>query len=190
MTFNLIYQVRLINNKSIAERTIRVNYENQRYLIESLLPSCFSKNSNILNISSKLANPIMIKKKEIREQILNLNSLYELDELAREYLSAIDDDKAWISPRQPVPDYMFSKLLFRKYTMMLGRDNNDIQNKEIKVVSICPGWVKTAMGGYQASSTVDDAVGNFGKILTGEFFETDNDYQGKLVSGGKIVEFK
>lgn len=179
-------------NRKVAQRTMQVNFYNQKYLIEHLLKGTLSDSSTIINMSSKMATPIMVRNKEIRKQILGLPSNDELEALSRKFIRNKDPHLSWIAPRNPVPDYMFSKLLFRIYTINLGKYDEEVAKKGIKVCSLCPGWVRTAMGGEQASFSVEQAVEGFQGLLSGEFFSGRKmeDFQGKLISDHKILEFK
>ena len=72
-----------------------------------------------------------------------------------------------------LPAYSFSKSALNSLTIMFS---NELKSKEISVNAVCPGWVKTDMGGQNAPRSVSKgaetivwlAVENQSK--TGNFF--------------------
>lgn len=181
-----------MNNPMIARRTIVANYTSQKHLIEGLLGSGMAPESSIINISSKLVNPMLFRNKEIRKRVFEFSTVEDLDSLAEDYISDLENGNPWMSPRQLVPDYKLSKLLFRLYTLDLAKNNEIVRDKRIKVVSVCPGWVRTAMGGSQASLSIEESIEKLSSVLSGAFFESHDlvDYQGELISDDQIIGLK
>lgn len=58
------------------------------------------------------------------------------------------------------------------------------------MVSLCPGWVRTEMGGAEASLNIDQSIDIFENLLSNQFFENNetSKYQGNLIKNNKIVK--
>lgn len=71
------------------------------------------------------------------------------------------------------PAYSMSKASLNALTIMFS---NELKNSSIKVNAICPGWVKTEMGGFNAPKTVTEGadtaiwLATEDVIPTGKFF--------------------
>lgn len=69
--------------------------------------------------------------------------------------------------------YRLSKAGLNNYTVLMAAS---VKQTSVKVVSMCPGWVKTDMGGYGAPRKVEDAAADaiwlitHDKISTGKFY--------------------
>ena len=75
--------------------------------------------------------------------------------------------------------YRLSKSALNALTIVLSQELSD---KDIKVNAICPGWVKTDMGGYDANLTVKESVESIKK-----FALSDNFPNGKFLRHGEIL---
>jgi NAD(P)-dependent dehydrogenase (short-subunit alcohol dehydrogenase family) len=70
------------------------------------------------------------------------------------------------------PAYSVSKAALNMLTVQLA---GDLENSRIKVNSVCPGWVRTEMGGPEATRTVEKGaetivwLATAGEIPTGKF---------------------
>ncbi|WP_319480219.1 SDR family NAD(P)-dependent oxidoreductase [uncultured Draconibacterium sp.] len=76
-----------------------------------------------------------------------------------------------------LPHYKMSKAALNMYTKLLAER---LKSKQIKVSALDPGWVKTDMGGMQASRTSDEVANELLNLLEGDY-ET-----GKFWHRGKI----
>lgn len=77
------------------------------------------------------------------------------------------------------PAYRFSKVGLNALTRMLA---DELQHTEIRVNSVCPGWVRTDMGGPGAKRSIDEGVAGilWAATLppdgpTGKFFRDGNE---------------
>ena len=73
--------------------------------------------------------------------------------------------------------YRLSKSALNAMTIVLSQE---LMVKSIKVNAICPGWVQTDMGGYEASLTVKESAESIKK-----FALSDNFPNGKFLRHGK-----
>ena len=75
--------------------------------------------------------------------------------------------------------YRLSKSALNALTIVLSQE---LSSKDIKVNAICPGWVQTDMGGYEATLTVKESVESIKKFAVG-----DNFPNGKFLRHGEIL---
>ena len=75
--------------------------------------------------------------------------------------------------------YRLSKSSLNALTIVLSQE---LLNRDIKVNAICPGWVQTDMGGYEATLTVKESVESIKK-----FALSDNFPNGKFLRHGEIL---
>lgn len=75
--------------------------------------------------------------------------------------------------------YRLSKSALNALTIVLSQE---LSSKDIKVNAICPGWVQTDMGGYDATLTVKESVESIKR-----FALRDNFPNGKFLRHGEIL---
>ena len=75
--------------------------------------------------------------------------------------------------------YRLSKSALNALTIVLSQE---LSSKDIKVNAICPGWVKTDMGGYEATLTVKESVESIKKFALSDDFPN-----GKFLRHGEIL---
>ena len=75
--------------------------------------------------------------------------------------------------------YRLSKSALNALTIVLSQE---LSSRDIKVNAICPGWVQTDMGGYEATLTVKESVESIKK-----FALSDNFPNGKFLRHGEIL---
>ena len=75
--------------------------------------------------------------------------------------------------------YRLSKSALNALTIVLSQE---LLSKDIKVNAICPGWVQTDMGGYEATLTVKESVESIKK-----FALSDNFPNGKFLRHGELL---
>ncbi len=73
--------------------------------------------------------------------------------------------------------YRLSKSALNAMTIVLSQE---LMGKSIKVNAICPGWVQTDMGGYEATLTVKESAESIKK-----FTLSDNFPNGKFLRHGE-----
>ena len=75
--------------------------------------------------------------------------------------------------------YRLSKSALNALTIVLSQE---LLSKDIKVNAICPGWVQTDMGGYEATLTVKESVESIKKFALSDDFPN-----GKFLRHGEIL---
>ena len=75
--------------------------------------------------------------------------------------------------------YRLSKSALNALTIVLSQE---LSSRDIKVNAICPGWVQTDMGGYEATLTVKESVESIKK-----FALSDNFPNGKFLRHGELL---
>lgn len=168
----------LVNNAGIgswkADRrvgipTISVNYLGPRDVTDALIPFIPS-GGRVVNVSSGLGELSYVGR-ELRSRFADPSlTRSALDLLVSSYLSAVEagEEKhaGWPSA------YSVSKVALNAHTQILARE---LLPRGIRVNAVCPGWVRTDMGGRGAPRSIptgarsivlaatlaDDATGQF-----------------------------
>lgn len=119
---------------------------------EALLPK-----SKVINISSQLATSHFLRDKELKQKIEEIKTLDDLKEVSNLYRSLLESGNSFYSANAPFPDYSFSKILVSKYSKILAH-SEEAKKRELEVYALCPGWVKTDMGGEMATGSVESGT--------------------------------
>ena len=168
----------LVNNAGIGSwgadrrasvRTIETNYFGSRDVTDALLPS-MPNGGRVVMVSSGLGE-LSTLGRELRPQFDDPSlTRPALDSLVSSYLA---DLEAGETKRAGWPSaYSVSKVAMNALTQILARE---LAPRKIRINSVCPGWVRTDMGGPGANRSVevgarsivlgamlpDDATGGF-----------------------------
>jgi NAD(P)-dependent dehydrogenase (short-subunit alcohol dehydrogenase family) len=153
----------LINNAGIAldgfdaevaRRTLAVNCFGVMTVVDHLLP-LLSPHGRIVMVSSgmgqvagltpelqaKFLDPAMT-----RERLVELLHTFVRDVAAGQHIQ-----RGW-----PSNAYQISKAGLNAFTRLLARE---LANTPIRVNAVCPGWVRTDMGGRGATRSVEEGAG-------------------------------
>lgn len=147
----------LVNNAGVgswgsdlktAGETIAVNYAGPRDVTDALLPFIPS-GGRIVMVSSGLGD-LSYMSRDLRPRFADPNLTREgLDALVDSYLSDVGSGErkraGWPSA------YSVSKVALNALTRVLARD---LSPRSISVNAVCPGWVRTDMGGRGAPRSI------------------------------------
>ncbi len=152
----------LVNNAGVAldgfdlgvvERTLAVNYEGPAKLTDALRP-LLAPSARIVMVSSGIG--------ELAGLPLSLRARFEDDGLDRAGLEALLGEfrEAVASGRHqalgwPSSAYRVSKAALNALTRVLA---NELADSQLHVIAVCPGWVRTDMGGDSAPRLVAEGA--------------------------------
>jgi len=148
----------LVNNAGIGSwgadrrasvRTIETNYFGSRDVTDALLP--FMPNGGRVVMVSSGLGELSTLGRELRPQFDDPSlTRPALDSLVFSYLAALEEGepkrKGWPSA------YSVSKVAMNSLTRILARE---LARRKITINSVCPGWVRTDMGGPGANRSVE-----------------------------------
>jgi len=147
----------LVNNAGIGSwgadrrasiRTIETNYFGSRDVTDALLPFV-PDGGRVVMVSSGLGE-LSTLGRDLRLQFADPSlTRSALDSLVSSYLASLEKTE---TKRSGWPSaYSVSKVALNALTRILARD---LSKREVRVNSVCPGWVRTDMGGRGATRSV------------------------------------
>ncbi|XP_040381993.1 carbonyl reductase [NADPH] 3-like [Oryza brachyantha] len=156
------------NSVEFAEQVIETNYFGTKRMIEAMMPLMKTSphGGRVVNVSSRLGRVNgrrnRIGDASLRERLLDDDHLSEelIDEMVMEFLEQTKQDN-WSSNEWPqmYTDYSVSKLAVNSYTRLLARRlSNRPEGQKIYVNCFCPGWVKTAMTGWEGNISAEEGA--------------------------------
>ncbi|BAS76023.1 (+)-neomenthol dehydrogenase [Oryza sativa Japonica Group] len=157
------------NSVEFAEQVIETNYFGTKRMIEAMMPLMITSphGGRIVNVSSRLGRVNgrrnRIGDPSLRERLLNDDHLSEelINEMVMKFLEQTKQDN-WSSGNewpQMYTDYSISKLAVNAYTRLLARRLLDRpEGQKIYINCFCPGWVKTAMTGWEGNISAEEGA--------------------------------
>ncbi|XP_074575712.1 uncharacterized protein LOC141832126 [Curcuma longa] len=156
------------NSVAFAEEVIATNYLGTKLMIETLIPMMrpSSYGARILNTSSRLGRANGRRNRvgdvALRENLMNADCLSEelIDGMVANFLRQVKEG-TWASNGWPqvFTDYSISKLAVNAYTQLMARKLAEQSgDHKIYINCYCPGWVKTAMTGWEGNSTAEEGA--------------------------------
>lgn len=174
------------NSLEFAEKVIGTNYFGTKRIIETMIPLMKPSEygARILNVSSRLGRVNGRRNRlddvSLREKLLTDECLSEalIDGMVAEFLKQVKDgtltSNGW---PQMFTDYSVSKLAVNAYTRLMARFLlSRPDGHRIYINCYCPGWVKTAMTGWQGNLSAEEGadtgvwVALSNQSPTGKFF--------------------
>jgi len=134
----------------VARRTLEVNFFGALRVTDALLPR-IRDGGTIVMVSSGMGEVSALAPR-LRERVLSPSlTKDELVELVRSFVRDVEHGRheaaGW-----PSSAYRVSKIALNALTRILARE---LAPRRIRVNAVCPGWVRTDMGGAGASRSVE-----------------------------------
>jgi carbonyl reductase 1 len=154
----------LVNNAGVAlrgfsgdvvRRTLAVNYFGAARVTDALLP-LIPDGGTIVMVSSALGELVNYRA-ELKKRLLDpALARREIDALMRSFIDDVEHgvhaEAGW-----PSSAYNASKAGLNALARVYARD---LAPRHIRVNAVCPGWVRTDMGGRSASRSVEEGAGS------------------------------
>jgi carbonyl reductase 1 len=140
-------------NADVAERTVDNNYRGAVRVTDALF-SKLAPAANIVMVSSGMGELSHLSP-ALRKRLLapTLNRA-EIEQLAEEFVNAVKSGNH-SAAGFPSNAYSVSKALMNAFTRVLARE---LAGTQRRVNAVCPGWVKTRMGGSSAPRSLDQGA--------------------------------
>lgn len=136
----------------VATETLAVNFFGALDVTDRMLPLC-DRGSRIVMVSSGLGE-LQAVAPHLRKQLDPPASRDQLIGLMRSYLDDMARGRAAESG-WPASSYATSKVGLGALTRVLAQE---LRDRGVKVYAVCPGWVRTRMGGRGAPRTVSEGA--------------------------------
>jgi carbonyl reductase 1 len=136
-------------NNEVVRQTLAVNFFGAMNLTDALLPS-LAEGSTIVNVSSGMGELNAYSRAlqgRFSDPAIDRRKLVALvNEFAEDVAAGRHTDRGW-----PTSAYRVSKAALNAYTRILA---HELSPRGIRVNAVCPGWVRTRMGGSSASRDI------------------------------------
>jgi NAD(P)-dependent dehydrogenase (short-subunit alcohol dehydrogenase family) len=147
-------------NQNVVDKTLATNFFGPLRVTDALAP-LVRDDGHIVMVSSGMGDLSIFSSSELRSFFAKVDDRDELIEKMREFIA---DQRGW-----PQSAYSVSKAGLNALTRILAREL-----PRLRVNAVCPGWVRTDMGGKHAERDVETGAksivwGAFTKE-TGGFF--------------------
>eukprot|EP01026_Neomeris_dumetosa_P002952 TRINITY_DN10807_c0_g1_i6.p1 TRINITY_DN10807_c0_g1~~TRINITY_DN10807_c0_g1_i6.p1 ORF type:complete len:273 (-),score=18.74 TRINITY_DN10807_c0_g1_i6:367-1152(-) len=141
-------------SQELYDRTVKINMGGPAKVVEQVLPSMID-GGRIINVSSGLGS-LVVQSEYYRQAITAANSVKDLLQIP---FVQDDEQKSKFSPT-----YNVSKAMLNRYTQLLSNDP-EVRSKGISVNAVCPGWVRTDMGGSNATRSPEEGVASIWYLI-------------------------
>lgn len=141
----------------------------------------------IINLSSNLGRASNLKGEALRRRLmdkdLSKSVLMEEVFLFQEQLRKNNKEEC----QWDLNAYPNSKLIINFYSRLLSQEKR-IKERNIQVYSVSPGWIRTDMGGPNATRSVEEGVVGI-VYLVNLPHEIKEEFQGKFFYDSKVLDF-
>lgn len=175
-------------NTKVFDDTFSTNLFNTIKFTEAVLNNdLIEKKGKIVVIGSSVGKFYKISSQEILNRFKDDSITKEkILELAHEFRDSIEkgntEKDGWGNNV-----YSVSKICINRYTYVLSQ-TKEILDKEIQVYVCCPGWVKTDLGGPDATRTLEEGSETPTYLVTLKY-ELDKEIQGQFFFDKKVDTF-
>lgn len=156
------------NSVESAEQVIAANYFGTKNMIKAMTPLMrpSAVGARIVNVSSRLGRlngrRNRIGDVRLREPLECVDSLTEevIDRTVAAFLEQVKGG-CWATGGWPqtFTDYSVSKLAVNAYTRLMAKKfSNRPEGEKIYINCCCPGWVKTAMTGWEGNISPEEGA--------------------------------
>ena len=128
-------------NQNVVDKTLDTNFFGPLRVTDAIAP-LMRDGGNIVNVSSGMGELSIFSSRELRAFFEKVDDRKKLVEKMRDFIL---DQRGW-----PQSAYGVSKAGLNALTRILAREL-----PRLRVNSVCPGWVKTDMGGDYAERDVE-----------------------------------
>lgn len=139
-------------NLRVVEDTLAVNYFGVVHAIDAFYPKAIKKGGAIVVVSSGLGELSILSpalQEKFRAPSLTRKGLdLLLAQFVRDVSAGRHEKEGW-----PSSAYGVSKVAVNALVRILARDE-----REIAINAVCPGWVRTRMGGSSAPRSVEEGA--------------------------------
>ena len=136
----------------VVRRTLGVNYVGATRVVRSL-SSLLTQGSRVVLVSSGIGELGGLQS-QARSLVASASSEADLDAIARDFEASVErgthERDGW-----PSSAYRISKALLNAWTRLYARE---VRDRGVLVNAVCPGWVRTDMGGPGASRSVAEGA--------------------------------
>ncbi len=140
-------------NADVAQLTVDANYRGAVRLTDALLPR-LAPSANIVMVSSGMGELANLSP-ELQKRLLSPTlTRGQVDQLAQEFVNAVARGTQ-AAAGFPNNAYSVSKALLNGFTRVLARE---LAGSARRVNAVCPGWVKTRMGGSGALRSLEQGA--------------------------------
>lgn len=140
-------------NADVARRTLDTNYRGAARLTRALFPK-LSARANIVMVSSGMGELSHLRA-DLRPRFLDPElTEAKIEELGRSFEQAVATGQH-TELGFPSNAYSVSKALLNAFTRVMGRE---IAGSGRRINSVCPGWVRTRMGGNGAPRSLEQGA--------------------------------
>ena len=140
-------------NSEVARRTIDTNCLGPMKVTDRLLP-LISAHGRIVMVSSGMGQLACVSsalRKKFMDPALTRDALVELmGSFVADVASGQHEKNGW-----PTSAYRVSKVGLNAYTRILARE---LADRRLRLNAVCPGWVRTDMGGASAVRSVEEGA--------------------------------
>ncbi|HEY6557024.1 MAG TPA: SDR family oxidoreductase [Polyangiaceae bacterium] len=140
-------------NADVARDTLATNFFGPMQLTDALLPQ-LTEDARVVMVSSRMGELSVLGSK-LRQRFAQADlARRALLDLVIEFVAAVErkdhQRQGW-----PGNAYSMSKLALNALTRVLSRE---LRSTGVRVNAVCPGWVRTRMGGHSATRTPEEGA--------------------------------